>query len=227
MSKIRIGLAGLGYWGPNLARNFDELAELTWLSDLSGRTARRFAPRYPGARMTVDFDEMLTDPSLDAVVVATPSSPITTWPGARSWRANTSSWRSPWPSRPLRRKSWSRSGGARARADARTPAPVPPRREEAEGARRRRRLRRRALPVRKPPELREDPPRGERALEPRRSRPLRHPPPRRRRPERVLGARRELPRRGRGRRLLLPRASRPARSPTCTSRGSTRTRSER
>ena len=45
---------------------------------------------------------------------------------------------------------------------------------------------------------------GERALEPRRPRPLRHPLPRRRGPERVLGARRELPRRGRGCRLLLP-----------------------
>ena len=30
----RVGLAGLGYWGPNLARNFDQLADLAWLSDL-------------------------------------------------------------------------------------------------------------------------------------------------------------------------------------------------
>jgi predicted dehydrogenase len=72
VTKIRIGLAGLGYWGPNLARNFDELAELTWLSDLSDETRARFAPRYPSARMTADFDEMLADPELDAVVVATP-----------------------------------------------------------------------------------------------------------------------------------------------------------
>ena len=72
MSKIRIALAGLGYWGPNLARNFDELAELAWLSDLSEENRARFAPRYPRARMTADFDEMLTDPGLDAVVVATP-----------------------------------------------------------------------------------------------------------------------------------------------------------
>jgi predicted dehydrogenase len=72
VSRIRIGLAGLGYWGPNLARNFDELAELTWLCDLSDEHRARFAARYPQARMTADFDELLADPEVDAVVVATP-----------------------------------------------------------------------------------------------------------------------------------------------------------
>jgi predicted dehydrogenase len=72
VSRIRIGLAGLGYWGPNLARNFDELAELTWLCDLSDEQLARFAPRYPRTRMTADFDELLADPELEAVVVATP-----------------------------------------------------------------------------------------------------------------------------------------------------------
>ncbi len=68
----RIGLAGLGYWGPNLARNFDELAELTWLCDLDAGVCETFAARYPQARSTADFDELLADPELDAVVVATP-----------------------------------------------------------------------------------------------------------------------------------------------------------
>jgi predicted dehydrogenase len=72
VTRTRIGLAGLGYWGPNLARNFDELADLTWLCDLSGENRDRFAPRYPDARMTDDFDELLADPQLEAVVVATP-----------------------------------------------------------------------------------------------------------------------------------------------------------
>jgi predicted dehydrogenase len=72
VSGIRIGLAGLGYWGPNLARNFDELAELTWLSDLDDDNRTRLAPRYPRARMTADFDKLLADPEVDAVVVATP-----------------------------------------------------------------------------------------------------------------------------------------------------------
>ena len=68
----KVGLAGLGYWGPNLARNFDELSELTWLCDLSDEQRSRFAARYPHARLTADFEELLADDSLDAVVVATP-----------------------------------------------------------------------------------------------------------------------------------------------------------
>ena len=68
----RVGLAGLGYWGPNLARNFDELSELAWLCDLDEELLLRFGQRYPSARTTTSFDEMLRDDSLDAVVVATP-----------------------------------------------------------------------------------------------------------------------------------------------------------
>jgi predicted dehydrogenase len=69
---VRIGLAGLGYWGPNLARNFDELAELAWLCDLDPDTRETFAGRYPEAQVTDDFDAMVSDPDLDAVVIATP-----------------------------------------------------------------------------------------------------------------------------------------------------------
>jgi predicted dehydrogenase len=69
---VKVGLAGLGYWGPNLARNFDDLAELTWLCDISDESLTRFAPRYPDARTTTEFDEMLADESVEAVVVATP-----------------------------------------------------------------------------------------------------------------------------------------------------------
>ena len=67
-----VGVAGLGYWGPNLARNFDELAELRWLCDLSPELRERFASRYPDARVTASFDDLLADPELDAVAVATP-----------------------------------------------------------------------------------------------------------------------------------------------------------
>jgi predicted dehydrogenase len=71
VSDARVGVAGLGHWGPNLARNFAELAELTWLCDTEpGRG--ELAARYPQARFTTDFDEMLGDDALDAVVVATP-----------------------------------------------------------------------------------------------------------------------------------------------------------
>jgi predicted dehydrogenase len=68
----RVGVAGLGYWGPNLVRNFDELAELAWVCDLDPDLRTRFANRYPGARAAADVAEMLADDTLDAVVVATP-----------------------------------------------------------------------------------------------------------------------------------------------------------
>jgi predicted dehydrogenase len=68
----KVGLAGLGYWGPNLARNFDELAELSWLCDLSDEQRQRFAARYPNAHFTADFDELLADGAVEAVIVATP-----------------------------------------------------------------------------------------------------------------------------------------------------------
>jgi predicted dehydrogenase len=67
-----IGVAGLGYWGPNLARNFAELGTLTWLCDLDDELRSTFAARYPSARVTGSFEEMLADPALEGVVIATP-----------------------------------------------------------------------------------------------------------------------------------------------------------
>ena len=69
---INVGLIGLGYWGPNLARNFDNIAKLTWLCDTAEEQRRTFADRYPAARVTGEFDELLGDPELEAVVIATP-----------------------------------------------------------------------------------------------------------------------------------------------------------
>jgi predicted dehydrogenase len=68
----RIGQAGLGAWGKNLARNFDELADLAWLCDTDESKRQASASRHPRARITGDFDELLDDPALEAVVVATP-----------------------------------------------------------------------------------------------------------------------------------------------------------
>jgi predicted dehydrogenase len=68
----RLGVVGLNYWGPNLVRNFDDLAELAWLCDLDEERLASLAARYPHARATTELDELLGDDSLDAVVVATP-----------------------------------------------------------------------------------------------------------------------------------------------------------
>ena len=67
-----VGQVGLGYWGKNLVRNFDELAELTWLCDTEPELRDAFARRYPQARVTDSYDDLLSDESLDAVVIATP-----------------------------------------------------------------------------------------------------------------------------------------------------------
>jgi predicted dehydrogenase len=68
-----VALVGLGYWGPNLARNFDDLADLRWLVDASPDALEQYAARYPQARTTTSYDEVLADDELEAVVVATPA----------------------------------------------------------------------------------------------------------------------------------------------------------
>jgi predicted dehydrogenase len=70
---VQVGVVGLGYWGPNLARNFDRLpgAALRWICDASEEARARWAPQFPDARVSGDLGELLDDPELDAVAVAT------------------------------------------------------------------------------------------------------------------------------------------------------------
>jgi predicted dehydrogenase len=70
--STRVGVVGLNYWGPNLTRNFDELAALTWICDLDDELRARQAARYPSAQATADYADLLADDTLDAIVVATP-----------------------------------------------------------------------------------------------------------------------------------------------------------
>jgi predicted dehydrogenase len=69
---LRIGQVGLGYWGRNLARVFDDVADVTWLCDTSESLREEFSRRFPNARTTGDFDEMVAAADVDAVVIATP-----------------------------------------------------------------------------------------------------------------------------------------------------------
>jgi len=69
---VRVGQAGLGEWGRNLARNFADLADLAWLADPAAGKREEYEPRYPEARWASGIEEMLEDASLDAVVIATP-----------------------------------------------------------------------------------------------------------------------------------------------------------
>jgi predicted dehydrogenase len=70
---VRIAVVGLNYWGPNLARNVDKLAdcELAWCCDLDEKVRTKARGMFPDARVTADLDEVLADDSVDAVIVAT------------------------------------------------------------------------------------------------------------------------------------------------------------
>jgi predicted dehydrogenase len=70
----RIAQIGLGQWGKNLARNFEELAELVWLCDIDEVCRAEGAQRYPSARITANVEDVLADDTVEAVVVATPVS---------------------------------------------------------------------------------------------------------------------------------------------------------
>ena len=69
--RLRVGVVGLNYWGPNLARNFDELADLAYVCDLDEGLLAKAAARHSGATATTRYDDLLEDPTLDAIVVAT------------------------------------------------------------------------------------------------------------------------------------------------------------
>ena len=74
MQPINVGVVGLGYWGPNLARNFAAIpgCELTWCCDASEAARAKWQPAFPGARFTADLEDLLADDALDAIVLATP-----------------------------------------------------------------------------------------------------------------------------------------------------------
>ncbi|MBV9605697.1 MAG: Gfo/Idh/MocA family oxidoreductase [Solirubrobacterales bacterium] len=71
---VGVAVVGLGYWGPNLLRvlgdNLD--AEVRWICDLDPERLGKYRRRHPGARVTTKIDRVLDDPSVDAVIIATP-----------------------------------------------------------------------------------------------------------------------------------------------------------
>ncbi len=73
---INIGIIGYGYWGPNLVRNFAETpgAKVHAIAELDPRKLETVQRRYPAVKTTADFIELLRDPAIDAVAIATPVS---------------------------------------------------------------------------------------------------------------------------------------------------------
>jgi len=73
---INIGVIGHGYWGPNLTRNFAELTrgKLAAVSDLDSRRLDVVARRFPAVKTTTDYQDLVRDPNIDAIAIATPVS---------------------------------------------------------------------------------------------------------------------------------------------------------
>jgi predicted dehydrogenase len=75
-SIINIGVIGYGYWGPNLVRNFAEIpgAQVRTVSDFKPELLAKAQARYPTLKVTTDYRELLKDPQIDAIAIATPVS---------------------------------------------------------------------------------------------------------------------------------------------------------
>lgn len=73
---FKVGVIGCGYWGPNLIRNFTNLktCKVIACSDLAEDRLNHMKQLYPTLNTTTNFREIVSDPGIDAVVIATPVS---------------------------------------------------------------------------------------------------------------------------------------------------------
>lgn len=71
---LQLGLIGVGHWGPNIARSMDSTgrANVRWICDLNEARLAWIAGRHAEARTTNSIEDLLGDPELDAVAIATP-----------------------------------------------------------------------------------------------------------------------------------------------------------
>jgi predicted dehydrogenase len=71
---IKIGVIGYGYWGPNLVRNFAEIpeAEVAAVADLDAERLALVQRRFPAVKTSRHFHDLVTDPGIDAIAIATP-----------------------------------------------------------------------------------------------------------------------------------------------------------
>ena len=71
---LKVGVIGCGYWGPNLIRNFTQLREtdVIRIADLETEHLDRMKGLYPWLETTRDYTDIVTDPAIDIVAVATP-----------------------------------------------------------------------------------------------------------------------------------------------------------
>src|SRR5215510_9565590 len=73
MKTINLGIIGYGYWGPNLARNFFAAEDCTLKAVADARSERLavLAKVFPSVKGVKEADEIINDPEIDAVVIAT------------------------------------------------------------------------------------------------------------------------------------------------------------
>ncbi len=73
-APIRVGVVGVGYWGPNLVRNFSQIpgAATKWAVDLNEERLAHMRNLYPSLRTSTRYADILEDPEIAAVVIATP-----------------------------------------------------------------------------------------------------------------------------------------------------------
>lgn len=71
--RVKVAVVGVGYWGKNLVRNFQDLGALEALCDTDRSIAGECERDYKSVRFYSDFSEALSDTSIDAVVLATPA----------------------------------------------------------------------------------------------------------------------------------------------------------
>jgi predicted dehydrogenase len=73
---VHFGVIGYGYWGPNMVRNFNEApgSQVVAISDLRPQRLSLAQNRYPAIKITTDAKELMTDSSIDAMIISTPVS---------------------------------------------------------------------------------------------------------------------------------------------------------
>ncbi|NKC11603.1 MAG: oxidoreductase [Gammaproteobacteria bacterium] len=69
----RVAVAGSGYWGRNLVRNFHALGALEAICDSRPETLQELADKHEGVRTTGSYADLLSDPDIEGIVVATPA----------------------------------------------------------------------------------------------------------------------------------------------------------
>jgi len=76
MAMIRVAVLGAGEWGPNLIRNFHnkQTSEVVWIIDRDAARLAEVQARFPDVQVSEEPARAFSDPAVDAVVVATPTS---------------------------------------------------------------------------------------------------------------------------------------------------------